>query len=242
MRFLVFNLVVLLSIGYLFTAAPGQSVGSWLDDTIDTISKVASDTAEPDIIQKPQLALPTKPMNGNAAGQDVSAGAKSPQPVAQQLVSPAPEDQITVEKIQKIINDSISTNLQQIARNLQPSARVAAPSKMAKAGTSSPQTQSDIAAEPMAKKISPNPAVLDNDSAVLDNPKIAAQPNKDEALAKAFRELYPAEVKAAAATKSVPAAEAAPSSPAFMTPSDRQSALSELIQNLQLTYVARVGD
>ena len=235
MRFLVFNLVVLLSIGYLFTAAPGQSVGSWLDDTIDTISKVASDTAEPDIIQKPQLALPTKPMNGNAAGQDVSAGAKSPQPVAQQLVSPAPEDQITVEKIQKIINDSISTNLQQIARNLQPSARVAAPSKMAKAGTSSPQTQSDVAAEPMAKKISPNPAVL-------DNPKIAAQPNKDEALAKAFRELYPAEVKAAAATKSVPSAEAAPSSPAFMTPSDRQSALSELIQNLQLTYVARVGD
>jgi len=235
MRFLVFNLVVLLSIGYLFTAAPGQSVGSWLDDTIDTISKVASDTAEPDIIQKPQLALPTKPMNGNAAGQDVSAGAKSPQPVAQQLVSPAPEDQITVEKIQKIINDSISTNLQQIARNLQPSARVAAPSKMAKAGTSSPQTQSDIAAEPMAKKISP-------DTAVLDNPKIAAQPNKDEALAKAFRELYPAEVKAAAATKSVPSAEAAPSSLAFMTPSDRQSALSELIQNLQLTYVSRVGD
>ena len=235
MRFLVFNLVVLLSIGYLFTAAPGQSVGSWLDDTIDTISKVASDTAEPDIIQKPQLALPTKPMNGNAAGQDVSAGAKSPQPVAQQLVSPAPEDQITVEKIQKIINDSISTNLQQIARNLQPSARAAAPSKMAKAGASSPQTQSDIAAETKAKTISP-------DSAVLDNPKIAAQPNKDAVLARAFRELYPAEVKAAAATKSVPSAEAAPSSPAFMTPSDRQSALSELIQNLQLTYVARVGD
>jgi len=235
MRFLVFNLVVLLSIGYLFTAAPGQSVGSWLDDTIDTISKVASDTAEPDIIQKPQLALPTKPINGNAAGQDVSAVAKSPQPVAQQLVSPAPEDQITVEKIQKIINDSISTNLQQIARNLQPSARAAAPSKMAKAGASSPQTQSDIAAEPMAKKISP-------DTAVLDNPKIAAQPNKDEALAKAFRELYPAEVKAAAVNKSVSSAEAAPSSLAFMTPSDRQSALSELIQNLQLTYVARVGN
>ena len=31
MRFLVFNLVVFLSIGYLFTASPNQSVGNWLD-------------------------------------------------------------------------------------------------------------------------------------------------------------------------------------------------------------------
>jgi len=28
----------------------------------------------------------------------------------------------------------------------------------------------------------------------------------------------------------------------FMTPSDRQTALSELIQNLQMTYVTQVGN
>ena len=44
MRFLVFNLVVFLSIGYLFTAAPGQSVGSWLDGTINSVGDVITES------------------------------------------------------------------------------------------------------------------------------------------------------------------------------------------------------
>ena len=42
MRFLIFNMVVFLSIGYLFTAAPGQSVGNWIDATIDKVSRTVA--------------------------------------------------------------------------------------------------------------------------------------------------------------------------------------------------------
>jgi hypothetical protein len=238
MRFLVFNVVVLFSIGYLFTAVPGQSVGSWLDDTIDTISKVANDRAEMNTIQKSELALPIKPLNGNSSSQITSAGTKLTQPVVQPPVASALEDRITIEGIQRIINDSISTNLQQIAHNLHPSVRGTPTPKVTRPKTKTPQTQGQV---PSARKAN----TMTSDAVVLDNPKVAAQPDKDEALATAFRELYPAEVikeEEVAANKPVPIAEAAPSSQAFMTPSDRQSALSELIQNLQLTYVARVGD
>ena len=35
MKFIVFNLVVALSIGYLVFAEPGQSVGNWLDNLVN---------------------------------------------------------------------------------------------------------------------------------------------------------------------------------------------------------------
>ena len=64
----------------------------------------------------------------------------------------------------------------------------------------------------------------------------------EEALAKAFRELYPADTrKTTVPDATLPMIEAEPAV-TFMTASDRQQALSELIQNLQLTYITQTGN
>ena len=52
-------MVVFLSIGYLFTAAPGQSVGNWLDATIDMVSRIVA-SAPPTAASKKMPALEDK--------------------------------------------------------------------------------------------------------------------------------------------------------------------------------------
>ena len=60
MRFLIFNMVVFLSIGYLFTAAPGQSIGNWIDATIDKVSRTVASASPTDAPkQVPALAQST---------------------------------------------------------------------------------------------------------------------------------------------------------------------------------------
>ena len=80
MRFLVFNLVVFLSIGYLFTAAPGQSVGSWLDGTINSVGDVITNQSEIKSDKKLNVSLPSKPKTTNHLDPDKSNIQVSGQP------------------------------------------------------------------------------------------------------------------------------------------------------------------
>ena len=76
----------------------------------------------------------------------------------------------------------------------------------------------------------------------VKKPSQQSTAESEEALAKAFHELYPADsTKTTIPDASLPMSETQPAL-TFMTPSDRQQALSELIQNLQLTYVTRAGN
>ena len=109
MRFLVFNLVVFLSIGYLFTAAPGQSVGSWLDGTINSVGNVMTDQSEIKSNKKLNVSLSSKPESTNHFDPD-----KSNIQVSGQPSSGKGSNQFNAEKIQKTISDAINANLQQI--------------------------------------------------------------------------------------------------------------------------------
>ena len=60
-------------------------------------------------------------------------------------------------------------------------------------------------------------------------------------LASGFSELYPAYPKAVPTARDELALQDTVAAPVFMNPRDRQAALSELIQNLQLTYLERAG-
>ena len=104
MRFLIFNMVVFLSIGYLFTAAPGQSVGNWLDATIDVVSRTVA--SAPSTAASKQILAPEDKLAQSA----VSA----PAPVTAQN----DDIKITADKIQEIISDSINSNLKEIASSL----------------------------------------------------------------------------------------------------------------------------
>jgi hypothetical protein len=63
----------------------------------------------------------------------------------------------------------------------------------------------------------------------------------DELLASGFSELYPANQKAVAAAREELVPQDIVATQVFMNSGDRQAALSELIQNLQLTYLERAG-
>ena len=225
MRFLIFNMVVFLSIGYLFTAAPGQSIGNWIDATIDKVSRTVASASPTDAPkQVPALAQST---------------VSPPTPVAAQ------NDNIKINDstIQKIISDSVNSYLKEIA----------AGSGGGQTDNTASSSRVDVANDVIADQTAPLPIDRANRTAVTAAtsslakkhttvpPVIQASATSDESLASGFSELYPADPKVVVATRDELAPQDVDDSPVFMNSGDRQAALSELIQNLQLTYLERAG-
>ena len=240
MRFLVFNLVVFLSIGYLFTATPGQSVGSWLDGTINSVGNLMTDQSEIKVDKKLNVSLSPKTESTNHFDPD-----KSNIQVSGQPSSGEGDNQINVEKIQKTISDAINANLRQIVSNL----RIAEPQTVdaVKPDQAVTATTSDEAGQikpdkPVPVKKNKNASTVVKTAELAKKSPQKSTADKEEALAKAFRELYPADTsKIKVPDATLPMIETQPAV-TFMTASDRQQALSELIQNLQLTYITQTGN
>ena len=226
MRFLIFNMVVFLSIGYLFTAAPGQSVGNWIDATIDKVSRSVASASPADAKE-----------NGLAPANELA-----------QLVVPAPlpvathNDDIKINgnTIQKIISDSVNSYLGEIVAG---SGGVQADNTV-----SSPRVVVNNAATANHNALSP----IDRAAVTATAPDLVKQnttpstvsqasATADEALASGFSELYPADPEAVVAARDELVPQDIIATPVFMNSGDRQAALSELIQNLQLTYLERAG-
>ena len=154
-------------------------------------------------------------------------------------------NQIRVEKIQKTISDAIDANLRQIVSKLHmaESQSVDAikrdPAVMTTTSDEAGQIKQDKPL-PVKKNKSASIAVKTADSA--KKPLQQSTSDKEKALAKAFRELYPADTNEITVPDTTLTTTETQSALTFMTPSDRQQALSELIQNLQLTYITRAGN
>ena len=240
MRFLVFNLVVFLSIGYLFTAAPGQSVGNWLDSTINSFSNVMTDQSETESDKKPDVLLSSKPKFVNHSDSD-STNVET----LTGLSSDKGSNQVTVEKIQKTISDAINANLRQIVSSLHLPDRQSADT--VKLNQASEVTTSTGAQQTKPIK-SVSPTKNESGSIVAKTVEPAKKPlqqstaESETALAQAFRELYPVETSETTIPDAALPTNKTQQTPIFMSPNDRQQALSELIQNLQLTYVTRAGN
>ena len=229
MRFLIFNMVVFLSIGYLFTAAPGQSVGNWLDATIDMISRSVA-SAPPNAASKQILASEDK-----LAQPAVSASAP--------VTSQNDDIKITADKIQEIISDSINSNLKEIVAGLG--------GVHADKPVSLPRVASTTAAP--AGQNAPSPIERAGETTVTGktpdlakqntmSPTVSRAPaDADTMLASRFSKLYPSDQNTVSTARDALAPQDTFAAPVFMNPGDRQAALSELIQSLQLTSLARAG-
>ena len=229
MRFLIFNMVVFLSIGYLLTAAPGQSIGNWIDATIDKVSRTMASASPTDTTK--QVPAPEDKL----AQSTVSL----PTPFAAQ------NDNIKINDstIQKIISDSVNSYLKEI---------VAGSGGGQTDNTASP-SRVDVTNDVIADQTAPLPidrasrtavTAITSSLAKKDTtvpPVIQASATIDESLASGFSELYPADPKVVVATRDELTPQNVVDSPVFMNSEDRQTALSELIQNLQLTYLERAG-
>ena len=229
MRFLIFNIVVFLSIGYLFTAAPGQSIGNWIDATIDKVSRTVA------------LAPPTDtPKHVPAPADKLAQSAVSvPTPVATQN----DDMKINDNKIQKIIRDSINSYLKEIVAGSgggQADNAASLPTVAVTNAATVDQTAPlpiDRASQTAITATTPNMA---NQNTTLP-PVVEASAEADELLKSGFSELYPADPKVVSAARDELAPKDIIVAPGFMSSGDRQAALSELIQNLQLTYLERAG-
>ena len=221
----------------MFTAASGQSVGSWLDGTINSVNDVMTNQSEIKS-DKLNVSLPSKPKTTNHFDPD-----KSNIQVSGQPSSGKGSNQINVEKIQKTISDAINANLRQIVSNL----RIAEPQTVDPVKPDQGVTTNSDEAGKM-KPDKPIPVKKnENASTVVKTSELAKKSpqstaDTEEALAKAFRELYPSDTrKTTVPDATLPMIQTEPAV-TFMTASDRQQALSELIQNLQLTYITQTGN
>ena len=229
MRFLIFNMVVFLSIGYLFTAVPGQSVGNWLDATIDMVSRIVA-SAPPTAASKKMPAL-----------EDKLAQLVVPTPLP---VAPHNDDiKINGNTIQKIISDSVNNYLEEIAAGRGGvQADKAAPLPRAAATTAAPADQTaplpiNRASQTAVTGKTPDPVEQNTTSPTVSR----APAEADALLASGFSELYPAEPKAVSTERDELELQDTLAAPVYMNSGDRQAALSTLIQNLQLTYLERTG-
>ena len=240
MRFLVFNLVVFLSIGYLFTAAPGQSVGSWLDGTINSVSNVMTDQSEIKSDKELNVSLSPKTEPTNHFDSDRPDIQVSGLPSSGEGIN-----QIRAEKLQKTISDAIDANLRQIVSKLHMAERQSV--EATKPEPAVMTTTSDEAGQikqekPLQVKKNKSASTVVKTAEPVKKPLQQGTTDREEALAKAFRELYPTDTsETTVPDRTLTTTEKQPAL-TFMTPSDRQQALSELIQNLQLTYVTRAGN
>ena len=229
MRFLIFNMVVFLSIGYLLTAAPDQSVGNWIDATIDKASRTvasASATGAPKQVPAPadklEPSVISKPLTVAKQNDDL---------------------EINSDTIQKIISDSVNSYFEDII----------AGSGGIQADNTTSLTRAAVTNEATASHTAPLPIDLARQTAVTATtsdlvkqtttlpPAIQGSAEADELLASGFSELYPVDPKAVVAAREEPAPQDITAAQIFMNSGDRQAALSELIKNLQLTYLERAG-
>ena len=229
MRFLIFNMVVFLSIGYLFTAAPGQSVGNWIDATIDKVSRTVALASSDDA---PKHGL-------TPADKLAQLVVPTPTPVA------APNEYIKIneDKIQKIIGDSINSYLKEIvAGSVSVQAENTAPMPST-AGTSAPKEDHTVQLPiDRASQAAVTGKMQDISEQNITPSTVSRAPAEaDVLLASGFSELYPEDLEAVSTVRDELAPQDTGAAPVFMNPGDRQAALSELIQNLQLTYFERAA-
>ena len=204
MKFIVFNLVVALSIGYLVFAEPGQSVGNWLDNLVSEFD------------QNKQILTQNSDETPNLKHHLVKDQPELKPKVEQESTKISKEQikQIAMETVQGVLNEA-SSNLRKEnlgsdegalhATEIQPALNASANRKQIKNPV--PEKEEDL-------KMAFEQLYTENSGRELENliVKSEAPSHKQENLD-------------------------GPEKPIFMSNSERQIALSELIQNLQLKYV-----
>jgi len=153
------------------------------------------------------------------------------------------EIKINGDTIQKIISDSVNNYLEEIAAGLgSVQADNTAPLPRAAATTAAPADQTAPSSLDRASQTAATGKTPDLVKPQTTSPTVTRAPaDADAMLASGFSELYPADPPAVSTTRDALASQDIVAAPVFMNPGDRQAALSELIQNLQLTYVERAG-
>lgn len=240
MRFLVFNIVVLLSLGYLLTGQKDQSVGNWLDalpgkiitsyKTSDFTALLTDDQHSKGAPQPSPLSAPIQPQNA----------AIEPR----LLVEP----EVTADALRELVEQTVQKS---VARKMKQLNAIAETTALADNSQSAEKTD-----QPVSSGQSADITEQDGNSVeatlpveadtALQQPSIAPD---DADLAQALSEFGKTPdigttkegTNSEAGAATVMASDASPEKPAFMTPQERRLALSDFIQQVQLVSLERGG-
>lgn len=240
MRFLVFNIVVMLSLGYLLTGQKDQSVGNWLDalpgkittsyETGDLTALLADDEHSKGALQPSPLAAPIQPQKAPIKPQ--------------QLAEPEVTADALRELVEQTVRKSVTRRMKQLnevaettalADNSQPAEKIAQPVNSGQSAAMTEQPSNSVeAALPVEADIALQQPSIASDDADLAQALSEFSKTPDIGTMQEGRN---SEAEAAGAM----ASDASPDKPAFMTPQERRLALSDFIQQVQLVSLERGG-
>ena len=240
MRFLVFNIVVLLSLGYLLTGQKDQSVGNWLDalpskittsyQTGDLTALLTDDGHRKGALQPSPLAAPIQPQKAPIEPQQLA------------------EPEVTADALRKLVEQTVKKSVARQVKQLNEVAETTALADNSQPAEKTAQLinsgqSADITAQAGNSVEAALPVEADTAS---QQPSIASD---DADLAQALSEFSKnldigtrqEGTNSEAGVAEVMAADASPDTPAFMTPQERRLALSDFIQQVQLVSLERGG-
>ena len=214
MKFLVFNIVVLLSLGYLITGQKNQSVGNWLDALPQKIINSYEDKDFSPLLsqgrQRPSQKEKFIPETKNALAEN-KVEAKE-----------ASENKISGQELKLLIEKTVKESLAN------------------QAGKLNRQVEQKLKPEDSDMLVASINSAIHKDQEHKDQ-EARENPESDEELARAFSEFKKVEGGGLGENQNEKVQNVVQKQPTFMSASERRLALSDFIQQMQVVSVERGG-
>ena len=220
MKFLVFNIVVLLSLGYLVTGQKNQSVGNWLDALPEKILNSYETKDITNFLPEKQVELARTPaenisgveplVSKNVEGKEVS------------------QSKISAEKLELLIEETVRKSISKQTENLMEQ-----------------QKQRLISED--SENLGSNITQTADISKKIDGEKPQTKPKSDKEFARAFAEfaksdkITKVDVEDTIKTTAQNDQDVSEDQKTFMSAYERRLALSDFIQQMQIVSVERGG-
>ena len=214
MKFLVFNIVVLLSLGYLITGQKNQSVGNWLDALPQKIINSYEENDFSPLLsqgrQRPSQKEKFIPETKNALAEN-KLEAKE-----------ASENKISGQELKLLIEKTVKESLAN------------------QAGKLNRQVEQKFKPEDSDMLVASINSAIHKDQEHKDQ-EARENPESDEELARAFSEFKKVEGGGLGENQNEKVQNVVQKQPTFMSASERRLALSDFIQQMQVVSFERGG-
>lgn len=220
MKFLVFNIVVLLSLGYLITGQKNQSVGNWLDALPEKILNSYETKDLTNFLPEKQVELARTPAkNVSKVESLVSKNVEDTE---------ASQSKISAEKLELLIEETVRKSISEQTEKLKEQQK---------------QRLIPESSESLGSEITQTADI----SKKMDGAKPQTISKSDKEFARAFAEFAKtdqttkADVDAFGKTADQNIQDGSDDETTFMSAYERQLALSDFIQKMQIVSVERGG-
>ena len=220
MKFLVFNIVVLLSLGYLVTGQQDQSIGNWLDALPEKVLNSYETKDLTNFLPGTKLeSAQTSPKNKNQVETLVSNQVEGTE---------VPKSKISAEKLEMLIEETVRKSIAKQAKQFEKHQKQRLNSKHGEDQITEVTKTADLSKQP-------------------DKTKSQTNPQSDEEFANAFAEFAKSdptkkvEAETFEKTANENVQDVSEEQATFMSAYERRLALSDFIQQMQIVSVERGG-